>query len=60
MRFKMTISQEPVASIFCPEDGGNKLLWNTSNHSETTQHQIQNTTIHSTSCKINSDSFNIM
>jgi len=26
MRFKMTISQEPVASIFCPEDGGNKLL----------------------------------
>jgi len=26
MRFKMTISQEPVASIFCPEHKENKLL----------------------------------
>jgi len=26
MRFKMTISQEPIASIFSPEDEGNKLL----------------------------------
>ena len=25
-RFKTTISQEPVASIFSPEDEGNKLL----------------------------------
>lgn len=44
MRFKMTISQEPVASIFCPEHKENKLLWNIGSHPETTQYKIQNTT----------------